>query len=277
MAARKREVDGSFVAREHSSPVSAWGLKGWPPKVFSELAEKKLGVEADAFGVAFWWASDIGHDCSLIYASFREVERLHRHRMSAFGRAVREAQKQAPADVLDKPQTVLDAHVLLKVFDAGAQYQPPRRPRGRPSEEGQLRDAQRVCMVQFLASRAGLPESRGGESPGPYRTACDAVALGEWAREKTLPLLREDDRLPIIMRGLMAFTPGLSAWEGIVEKAEEEARKVIKVVDTPDEMKQFHEGLSSLERHQPKSMNPVRAAGTIRNVWYRYRRFLPGL
>ena len=260
---------GAFVAEQHERLVRDWE-RAWPPEIIPVP-----GLKPDPFGIAFWWAVWQAHYSYLHYASIDPLERCRMHLLREYNRAVQDALLQLAAGV---PV----ARGFASLFQAGTRYRPIKFPRGPSPHQGKLRDAQRACMVHFLASRTelGLQASRGRETSAPFITACDAVALGEEACKTGTEVFQKEQepRIGQVMLALLTFTPGLSATADIVQRATEEARHVVEVVDTSEEKPRFLASLQALEAHLSRTSQfaePTHAAANIANVWYRHRKFLP--
>ena len=208
--------------------------KSWPPQI-----PPVPGHDVTAFGRAFVWASYWNganvairdHDLprglkrvALARAAVRRMKQTGRFKgdlrtalaagkdvESAYRYATQVALSLAERDLVDVPEP----------FDRG--------------QVGLVRDIHRVLMVQFVDEKEN-DLSRGRQRGGgrgeatPYQTACDAVVLGELFQEHVFRMISREYHFPdiaYVMELLLAYTPGMEAVKGIVEKAEEEARAIV--------------------------------------------------
>lgn len=271
MAAKERKSDDgrraearAFAEKAYALLQLLWREPGWPPEIVPVR-----GLQAEPFGVAFWWAVWHTHYSRLDYDFVTPVN-THREQLL-------DARAQTKVDAglrLSAGAPLND--VLDRVFDAGRWYRPPKNRSGPSRDKGKLRDAQRACMVRFLVSRAGLTASRGRDVAGPFVTACDAVALAERVSKQGLKMNsgEKSKMVPELMLSLLTYTPGLSATDDIASLAEKEARHVATHAKTPKELSEFHASLGRLQAHlkaTAASAVPLEGSANILRIWQDHR------
>lgn len=136
--------------------------------------------------------------------------------------------------------------------------------------KGMVRDGLRAALVRYVADIAGLAVSRGADSPPPFRTACDAVALAERIWKRGIKEGEDAEEVAALMLGLLTRTE-LSATEEIADMAEKKAERIVR------EGKQADEGeLAACTRALDKwlaktagSAEPLKSAVNILQVWNR--------
>lgn len=189
------------------------------------------GLSVDPFGGAVYWVS---HQHGF-YDGVRHVVLPEARRLDAVDHAVAEG----------------GAGALPWALFAALNTPPGAQRKQVRKQDGIVRDIARVLMVEFLACK-GLARTRQrvdedtrededtGEAPAKqtaYRTATDAVALGEALAKQSLAALKEAipagrsravGTVVYVMELLVAYTPNLEAVDGILDRMVEEIPEVVR-------------------------------------------------
>lgn len=272
----------AVVKVQYERNMPSW-KRNWPPKPGKDFPP---GRPMSNFGRAVWWAMYQSHYSSL---GFKGILQLDALREDAAQAARQWAGRLVPIvkEALDAGEDIEGVlrEALVSAFYEGTLHRPSALPL---RDEGLIRDVNRMLMVVFLA-RFGAVEptrERAEMKDAPYRTAYDAVALGEAVCKRGQEMPWEDKGIAEHMLALLAFTPDLEAVGGIVECAENEARRFAEIIQkAPKEelQEEFDASLRTLQarvgrlKEDDTSGNAAEmpAFRSLLNVVSKYRRFLP--
>lgn len=140
--------------------------------------------------------------------------------------------------------------------------------------KGMVRDGLRANLVRYVAEIAGLSVSRGADSPPPFRTACDAVALAERIWKRSTEAGEDAEVVAALMLGLLTRTE-LSATEEIAGMAQEKAERIVREGKQADEgelaacARALDEWLAKTagSAETPGSAEPLKSAVNILQIW----------